>query len=183
GQRKAAAEHDRVLAQGRKDPVAILEREGGGDGRRLLARDRAVEADFALALLAEHALVEATDAQELSVHREEGRVGEKRIGRSVRRSVVTDHAAEPERGVLAQVRHEARASYPPHLEGQSGRTRSLMALDAELVREVPCPNRAQPNAGGTRVGEEEESSVTKTEVVEVEPLDVALDERDLIEIA
>lgn len=58
-----------------------------------------------------------------------------------------------------------------------------MALDAELVREVPCPNRAQPNAGGTRVGEEEESSVTKTEVVEVEPLDVALDERDLIEIA
>ena len=50
GQRQAAHHRGSTLAQRREDPVALLERRDGADGRGLLAEDRAVEADAALAL-------------------------------------------------------------------------------------------------------------------------------------
>ena len=55
------------LTQRRKHPVALFGRKGSRDRRRLLARDRSVEANPALTLTLEHALVDKSLAEHVAV--------------------------------------------------------------------------------------------------------------------
>ncbi len=181
GEREAAREHDRALAQGREDPVALLQRERGGDRRRLLAGDRAEEADLALPLFAEHALVEAPDAQERPVHVQKRLVREERVRIGVGRAVVANHASQAQRGILAQglhhggrilsappdgsmrdaARNPCRASGTPFPGGFS--FPAVVSKSCTVVNARECTNVAEPETPA-----EEETVATSIDEVEIE---------------
>src|SRR3569623_1454881 len=83
-----------LLAIGGEAHILVIEREGGGDGDRLLAGALHVEAGLALALGAEHAFVERARQRHRTQHRAQ-RVGRQaRVPRANRLAGLVEHAIQ-----------------------------------------------------------------------------------------
>ena len=92
--RPATRDQQALLAIGRKAHILIIQREGRRHRNRLLARALHIEAGLALALGAEHALVERADQRHAAQNRSHRIGGQARIPRPDRLMIVIQHAHE-----------------------------------------------------------------------------------------
>ncbi len=113
GQREAANEHHALLAQRRKDPVALFDDEPRRDRDGLLPVRGAIEPDPTLPLEDDHAGVEDAQPAHLPVGPQQRLRRQKGIAGRVRAAVVAQHAKERDVGIVVAER----------LEGHRGRNR------------------------------------------------------------